>query len=857
MKTIYKYLTVLIFLTFAPSIVFCQENEFITRLKTQLLLYRTQKVYQTIEIQTDKSLYRPGEKIWMKGYVADAMTHLLSLKSLELSVLLTDNKGVTLSEGKYVLKNGVVDYNFTIPADLRSDVYFLAAYTPEMESIGLNAVFKKEIFIGKPENIDMIPALEYSKPNFAPERKETAILRLKDSNGKPLSGKKFEYQIISEDRELLSGKGKTGSSGTGEIVFITPSQQKGSAMLVSLDIPSGNDQLNLISKVPLASEKINVTFFPEGGNLVPGIPQRIIYEATDQLGNPVSLKADIIDEQGKIIASAPTIQPGLGVFSLLNSSSQKLVLRITSDIGKNQQTQLPSLSPGSMSISVKKNDGQNLSLLLGRSPKSELAKLMIVAVSNGELIWASDFELGQAGVLNVPLENFHSEIATIAVFNETGNLIGQRLVYTGKSPSLNLSLIPDKSVYKKGEEGNIRVKVTGPDGLPVRTELAASLADRYAFPSSALGVSFLNYGLEKPLPFKEPLSKVNKIAMDYYLAVNSLKGFDWSQVIAVDPSKPLNIRTGAMRVSGKVVDLKNLPVPNALVSMSNSSLQQFNARSNQHGEFVINLPVPVEIKDLSASATDESGKGNYHVILNKSFKDELINNLNNIDVKDSLILEKLNQANYFKNNPDFLKATPPVKARSSENKKREPYWKKYLSGSSDLLDILKSIRPYEIKGGKIIFRGSNSFIAQDGALIVIDGQRMGTDASALSVINPFDIEDIQIYVNPVDMSRFTSLNSVGVIEIKTKRGKVDDEPVEKTDNRNENTTHQFIPSAIGYEKYDLKTTLQWIPVLYTDENGEATIPFKTGGIKSTFILEIAGFTDKGQWIGNQTEIKVE
>ena len=856
MRAIYKYLTVLIILVFTSSLVFSQEDDFITRLKTQLLLYRTQKVCQTIVMQTDKTLYRPGETIWMKGYVTDAMTHLLSLKSLELSVLLTDNKGIPVLEDKYVLKNGVVDCNFSIPADLHSDVFYLIAYTPEMESIGVESVFKKELFIAKPEHLDMIPNLEYSKPNFAPEIKETALLRLKDSNGKILTGKKFEYQIISEDRELLSGKGKTGSNGAGDVVFLTPPKQKGSAMMVSLDIPSGNDRLSLVSKVPLASEKINVNFFPEGGNLVPGIPQKILYEATDQLGNPVSLKADIIDEQGKIVTSASTIQPGLGLFSLLNRDGQKLVLKISSDIGKDQETKLPSPVPGSMSISIKKNDAQNLSLLLGRSPKSELAKLRIVAVSNGEMIWASDFELEQAGVLNVPLENFHSEIASIAVFTETGALIGQRLVYIGKSQLLNISLSPNKSVYAKGEEGSIRVKISGPDGMPVKTELAVSLADSLSFPTSASSVNSLSYGLDKPLPSSVLLNKASRTAMDYYLATNNLKGFDWSQVIAFDPSKQLNIKKGAMRVSGKVVDSKDLPVPNALVSLSNSSLQQFNARSDQHGEFVINLPAPIEMRNLSASATDEAGKGNYHVVLNKSFKDELTNNLNNIAVNDWQILEQLNQANYFKSNPDFLKATPPMKVKSSNMKKKEPYWKSYLTGSSNLLDILKSIRSYENVGGKIIFRGGNSFVAQDGALIVIDGQRTGTDASVLTSISPFDVEDIEVLVNPVDMSRYTSLNSVGVIVITTKRGKISNEPVAK-DISSENTTKLFTPKAIGFDKFDLKTTLQWIPVLFTDDKGEATIPFKTSGIKSTFILEIAGFTDQGQWIGNQTEIKVE
>jgi hypothetical protein len=145
-------------------------------------------------------------------------------------------------------------------------------------------------------------------------------------------------------------------------------------------------------------------------------------------------------------------------------------------------------------------------------------------------------------------------------------------------------------------------------------------------------------------------------------------------------------------------------------------------------------------------------------------------------------------------------------------------------------------------------------------LIVIDGQKMGTDASVLSSINTHDVEDIQIFTNPVDMARYTSLNSVGVIAITLKRGQSSNEKaeeVEKTDRQKENLQKQFKPEVIGNEKYDLKTTLQWIPVLFTDEKGEAVIQFKAGNIKSTFVLEVAGFTDQGQWIGNQTEIKIE
>lgn len=857
MKTINKALIFLILLNFSTTIAYCQENDFISRVKTDLLLYRTQKSDQSIVIQTDKSLYRPGETIWMKGYVTDAMTHVLSLKSLELSVQLIDNKGVSVVDGKYLLKNGVVEFNIPIPADLKSDIYYLIAYTPEMESIGIQAVSQKEIFIGRPEHLGIIPHLDYSKPFFSPEQKETATIRLIDFEGKPLSGKKFEYQILNNNKELLAGKGKTGANGAGEVVFLTPSLQNGNPLMVSMDIPVGNDVLNLVSKIPLESEKINITFFPDGGKLVPGIPQIVIYEATDQLGKPVSIKADIIDEKEQFITSTATIQPGLGILNLQNGNPTALKFRIKSDLGKGQETQLPPLSPGSMSISVKKNDGKSISLLLGRSPKSELAKFMIVAISNGEMIWASDFELEQAGVLNVPLDNFHSEIADIAIFSETGVLIAQRLVYTGKKRSLNFTLSPNKNEYKKGEEGVLKVKITESDGKPVKAELAVSLADLYSFPASISSVGSLNYSLEKPFPFKEPLDKVNRILLDYFLATNRIKGFDWSQVLALDPSNTKNMRNVAMHISGKVVDSKDLPVPNALVSLSGMSLQQFNAHSDQHGEFVINLPFTVDKQNLSASATDGSGKGNYRVILNKNFKDELINSLNKTSENDWQELKQMYQANYFKENPDFLKIGTTSKSKGGDKTPREPYWKKNVTNSTSLIEIIKTIRSFEMIGGKIVFRGANSLMAQDGALIVLDGVKMGTDPSILSEINPRDVEDIQILLNPVEMSRYTSLNSVGVIEIKTMQGKGNNNPFETDSKGKTSAIKVFKPESIGNDKYNLKTTLQWIPILGTDENGEATIPFKAGGIKSTYVFEIAGFTDQGQWIGNQTEITIK
>jgi len=75
-------------------------------------------------------------------------------------------------------------------------------------------------------------------------------------------------------------------------------------------------------------------------------------------------------------------------------------------------------------------------------------------------------------------------------------------------------------------------------------------------------------------------------------------------------------------------------------------------------------------------------------------------------------------------------------------------------------------------GSKILFAntGINSFSYQEGALIVIDGVKMGTDSGILNSVPVTDIEKINVYTDPSDVLRFTGLNSSGIIEIISKKG---------------------------------------------------------------------------------------
>ena len=288
-----------------------------------------------------------------------------------------------------------------------------------------------------------------------------------------------------------------------------------------------------------------------------------------------------------------------------------------------------------------------------------------------------------------------------------------------------------------------------------------------------------------------------------------------------------------------------------MVYLASTSLQQFNGRSNENGEFEINVPSSLERNNIVASATDSNGKGNYKVELSSSFKDEISNYIKNhpkLDRWDFLA----NWKSYFENNPDFEKIRPP-KAKIQPGRTSEAL-QKQLADATSMLEVLKTIRPFQLTDGKIIFRGGNSFIAQDGALIVIDGQKVGTDAGYLNNISPRDVANVRILVDPIEMATYTSLNTVGVIEITLKKG---DYLQKQNEVETAKDDCQFAPKPIGNERFGLTTTLLWSPKIITNENGEATVKFVTGKIKSGYKIKISGYTDKGEWVGTTENIEVK
>jgi hypothetical protein len=206
---------------------------------------------------------------------------------------------------------------------------------------------------------------------------------------------------------------------------------------------------------------------------------------------------------------------------------------------------------------------------------------------------------------------------------------------------------------------------------------------------------------------------------------------------------------------------------------------------------------------------------------------------------------------YFRNNEDLFQKAPKTTAPKNSAIDSQ---RRMLENSTSLMDVIKSIRPYRLMNNQIVFYGSeNSINFQGGALIILDGQQLGTDASVISNLSPSEVDRINVSTNPMDIQRYTGLNSVGIIEIFRKNaGQSDNGNTKSLANVTAEKGPRIFKAEPANTRRDLRTTLQWIPELMIDETGKAEFSVTTSKVMSEFIVEIQGISTDGRTIyGNE------
>src|SRR5208283_227405 len=89
--------------------------------------------------------------------------------------------------------------------------------------------------------------------------------------------------------------------------FKLPSQIARGEGALAVQFTDGANVETIVRPIPIIVKKLQVEFFPEGGDLVAGVPNRVYFQVRTTLNKPAELTGRLVDPQGNTVSSVQTL----------------------------------------------------------------------------------------------------------------------------------------------------------------------------------------------------------------------------------------------------------------------------------------------------------------------------------------------------------------------------------------------------------------------------------------------------------------------------------------------------------------------------------------------------------------------
>ena len=771
-------------------------------------------------IKTDKNIYAPGENIWFDATVLNCLTKQV-VENSNLIIMLKSESGEVIADSRHLVLGGRLSNTLQIPSWApQGNVFFIAYASETFQNGDASLAAIQPLTITRLRRNNFSINLKTDKEIYKPgdNIRLSMILSPITPSGRR---ERVTISLHSSQNELFSKRENIRINEISTVNLKIPQEKQNGLYLVVKTSDNNSRRL----QIPTTIDALRVVFFAEGGKFISNNTQRIVYRAFDPFGKPVNVSGKIYDRQNNLAGEAKPLKDGVGVISLLPMSDKDYFLKIESEYGNKQEFKLPTVHAEGVAITLTKTEETALRLAVYNSGEYLKQNLTLLAYASGAIYLSTNYVANTRNNFNIATQSLPYGLVTLAVINSEGDVLSKRLVY-------NPNPQPEVKIYieSNDEVANIHIQSDSIFSATKISRMGITVVDEHMLTAKALP---LNYDfLKYPLISSPPLTVLEHFITNTELIANQYKPLSLSQIFQPETA----LKTDNMNnVSGTVYGRRNKPESNATVMMDHPEKPSLiSVKSDEEGKFVFKNTT--WHSSMSVTAVSENGRRTYDVTLDKAFSNTMEDLLLRESLSRTPAFDSPDISRYINNNIELLRhagiGTETPRPTNQTNTQS------LLQSGVSLLEVIRIIKPYNIVSNQIVFQGSiNSLNFQQGALIVVDGQRMGTSINVLENMNPAEVASIKVSTNFADIQQYSGVNSVGVIEIKT-HGTNSDSFQQK--NENEEQQQSFKLTDVDHNIAKYQTTLLWNPDIdfLNKESIEIKVPLSQIQSNFSVILDI-------------------
>ena len=409
-----------------------------------------------------------------------------------------------------------------------------------------------------------------------------------------------------------------------------------------------------------------LSLFPEGGNLVVGVPCRVAFEAATTEGEyqegTLSLKKEneewtMDNALGQHVSSVATINRGRGVFTFTPEAGRKYTAIFTAKDGRSIKATLPRAEEDGVALSVDR-EGDTYTIKVHAQGKPARQPLGMTIMHEGVLKHFEEIGTNSSSATQVRFtpasgrEGTSSGVHQVTVFDADGHIHADRLFFVTdtalSAPTLAITGI--KEQYAPFEAIDLQVAATSmserTEGEPAHISLAvrdAAHSDNTFDSGNILTEMLLASEIKGFVPhpgyFFEKDDKEHRMALDLLMMTQGWRRFNW-QEMAVEGAFELTEPAELTQVlKGYVMHYQTAIKENEL----------------QEGDMAMGLfKTIVERAAFDRSLPNENENTYEYKMIQDAFKEVATDNLtgNSTSAKQKKWLQFMNELdNFSKSNP--------------------------------------------------------------------------------------------------------------------------------------------------------------------------------------------------------------
>ncbi|HET7501768.1 MAG TPA: MG2 domain-containing protein [Kofleriaceae bacterium] len=500
----------------------------------------TQRTY----IQTDKPQYQPGETVWFRADLRAAKT-LLGGLPVGVTVQLVSPRGAVVATKRTLAQNGVARNDFALDPAIEG-----GEFTIQLSSDTGARDFRK-IIVNTYEAPRLMKTLELLRKAYGEGDPVAAAIEIKRTTGEPFAGRPITAVATVDDAEVARVALTTDGEGKAMARFALPARiARGDGLLTVLVEDAGVTE-SIQKRIPIAMKTLSLQVFPEGGDLVEGVPGRVYFLAKSLIGKPADIEGKVLDDRGNQVAELASIHDGMGRFELLPAPGRRYHVEVTRPAGIVTTADVPAARRDGCVLRATEPRGPDvLRIAAICSTHRRLtieATLREVRLAGG----AFDADAMQPVVVELPVARTAQGAVRVTLFSSELVPLAERLVYHGRGADLKVTLTPDRKSYSPRDPVKLHVHAADARGRPVKASLALAVVDdtvlSFADDKSARILAHLYLEPELGATAADPIEEPNfyfsdkpeaAAAMDALLATRGYRRFEWRQVLPAQGSQP-------------------------------------------------------------------------------------------------------------------------------------------------------------------------------------------------------------------------------------------------------------------------------------------------------------------------------